>query len=897
MSLGYGTGNLSCRNDCRLDTVYCYNQTNFCGDNQLRAGEQCEGTQSIPCNMLNPQFTSTTLASCIQSNCTYSTRYCNGATQGRCGDNIVQTPNTAGLYEQCDGSTGGLQCSQINSLFVTGTLTCGANCLYNTTLCELSPQRICGDYAVNRLGEVCDGEDFAGTTCESLGFSGGNLSCIQETCQVNTSQCIKTNTSRFCGDGILQKPNDAIFMEQCDGTNLSGKTCTSFTGYTGGNLACYSDCTFDYSSCSRVTTPTCQDGVRNQISEECDRTDLVGFTCGFFGFTNGSLLCTNDCKLNKSLCSSTAGACGDNIVQRPNVKGADEECDGSDLDGMTCEDLEYDIGTLKCKGDCSFDQSNCSYSEVEEGFCGDGILGSYELCDGNLWGRVTGCDYFETYSGGVLACRYDNCQFDTTGCLPVSVIPNASCYDLEKNGDETDLNCGGSCPSCINGRTCLINGDCISNYCKSGICVEASCEDDMMNGLETDIDCGGNCNGCEEGKACNSGSDCLSGLFCHPFNRKCIAPSCDDGFQNGDETGIDCGGSCPLACSSNQGCMSDRDCEQGMNCVAGKCISNQNADSDGDGMPDWWENRYFLDANDPSDAYQDLDNDGRTNLDEFIDGTDPTQADGFVEESKSPLPMILLIIGIILMLLSTGFLIYSRKVLVPQQRRAAASARMAQQQAAQQKPGIKPSAMSGVGAPGSLAQRLAQRQAARKSSLKGFGDEKATEAGSQGIKTDASSVEGTKPDESKKPKDEFIPISKLGKIVDKGKEAVHSAQKHEKHKSGIFEKLKEFTMAYRKGDKGDKENLMEKKKQGEEKAGINGADNADKLKLDKLDKKPDNQPDKQADKKADDRQEEQKNKQQDKKQDSGTDENKEPDKNKGAGKKQPDNPEPKQIKG
>src|SRR5271157_2786511 len=27
------------------------------------------------------------------------------------------------------------------------------------------------------------------------------------------------------------------------------------------------------------------------------------------------------------------------------------------------------------------------------------------------------------------------------------------------------------------------------------------------------------------------------------------APTCTDGKQNGDETGIDCGGSCPLACT------------------------------------------------------------------------------------------------------------------------------------------------------------------------------------------------------------------------------------------------------------------------------------------------------------------------------------------------------------
>ena len=50
------------------------------------------------------------------------------------------------------------------------------------------------------------------------------------------------------------------------------------------------------------------------------------------------------------------------------------------------------------------------------------------------------------------------------------------------------------------------------------------------------------------------------------------------------------------------------------------------ADSDGDGMPDWWEAKYGLNLA-VNDAAGDLDQDGVSNLNEFRLGTDPTRAD------------------------------------------------------------------------------------------------------------------------------------------------------------------------------------------------------------------------------------------------------------------------------
>jgi hypothetical protein len=52
-----------------------------------------------------------------------------------------------------------------------------------------------------------------------------------------------------------------------------------------------------------------------------------------------------------------------------------------------------------------------------------------------------------------------------------------------------------------------------------------------------------------------------------------------------------------------------------------------NIDTDGDGLPDWWETNNGLNPNDPNDTALDADNDGLSNFEEYQNGTKPQKKD------------------------------------------------------------------------------------------------------------------------------------------------------------------------------------------------------------------------------------------------------------------------------
>ena len=96
---------------------------------------------------------------------------------------------------------------------------------------------------------------------------------------------------------------------------------------------------------------------------------------------------------------------------------------------------------------------------------------------------------------------------------------------------------------------------------------DPTCDDGIQNGNETGVDCGGDCSACA---TCDDGvqNGNETGVDCGGDCAAC--PTCDDGVQNGNETGVDCGGDCAACPTCDDGLQNGN--ETGVDC-GGDCAA------------------------------------------------------------------------------------------------------------------------------------------------------------------------------------------------------------------------------------------------------------------------------------------------------------------------------------
>ncbi len=150
-----------------------------------------------------------------------------------------------------------------------------------------------------------------------------------------------------------------------------------------------------------------------------------------------------------------------------------------------------------------------------------------------------------------------NTTFSQVVCLP------NGCYDFIINDSYGDGLFDGNntgtytVTELTNNNTVLASGSGnfgssqTTNFCVNGG-TPPTCTDGIQNGDETGVDCGGsNCPVCPP--SCTDGiqNQDETGVDCGGSNCPACPPTCTDGIQNGDEEGVDCGGSNCAPCPCN----------------------------------------------------------------------------------------------------------------------------------------------------------------------------------------------------------------------------------------------------------------------------------------------------------------------------------------------------------
>jgi len=249
----------------------------------------------------------------------------------------------------------------------------------------------CGD-GILQTGEVCDGTDLGGQTCQTAaGYESGELLC-RDTCQLDLSDC------HTCGDGHLQGP------ETCDDENL------------GAGDGCDADCKAEPGWVCQGEPSRCVESCGNgqlDSGEACDDENLA--------FDDG---CTPNCQIEHGwICdgepSQCHTLCGDGLV------AGDEACD----DGNTGEGDG-------CSGACQVEHGWSCDGEpsICETTCGDGVRAATEDCDDGNLTSGDGCSAQCQHEDG-WACQGEPSLCDTV-CGDGVIVGNEDCDDGNRHGGD-----------------------------------------------------------------------------------------------------------------------------------------------------------------------------------------------------------------------------------------------------------------------------------------------------------------------------------------------------------------------------------------------------------------------------------------------------------------------------
>jgi hypothetical protein len=456
-------------------------------------------------------------------------------TGSTCATNTGADANLLVEYKmQATGDTDACAGTSCNG-FCTTTTADPSNCGQCGTACPSG--QACTNGACP--GGCTGGQVFCSGACTNTQTDNNNCGGCGNLCKTGFS---------FCSAGacvpLLPNGGSCTSSSQCLGGNCTGGVCT--TACAAGQVLCNGTCVNEQTD-----------------SNNCGACGVVCAGCGP-GLTAclGSDVCQNGGCQNTLVCANTqsdpnnCGACGKVCLTNNDTPA----CQAGSCGIQSCNPGFADCDRNPANG-CEVNLNN---SVLNCGACGNVCVSGQTCSNGACAGQPLG-----GACSSNAACASNICDFVSSTCV------SNFCVDQRKDGVETDIDCGGgTCGACAVGKACINDTDCVSNACNfvSHLCMSSQCTDQQKDGAETDVDCGGGtCAACSLGLKCQVNTDCSSNA-CDAASFTCVNSQCSDHKQDGTETDIDCGGSNSCnRCNVGQMCQVSNDCNPGHVCSSGRC--------------------------------------------------------------------------------------------------------------------------------------------------------------------------------------------------------------------------------------------------------------------------------------------------------------------------------------
>ncbi|MFH0979249.1 MAG: thrombospondin type 3 repeat-containing protein [Candidatus Woesearchaeota archaeon] len=309
---------------------------------------------------------------------------CNDGIDNDCDSTGWQTQNT-GNREDCSDSDC-LMSASCNTACISGQdWSEGRLACVAGKLVECNEENSCDIRRIQNHDYVCNGSDWVNIIeCQNSGRCANGYYLINGKGACDLSRPATSNT---CGNGVIEP------VEQCEGTMMpQGINCQSF-GYSSGTLKC-SNCLLQETDCIGGAAGSCGDNSI-QMGEQCDGT-ANSFTCQNFNqeLTSGQLRCTN-CKLDTTECSKSGLLEPDESQTLCEAIGEGNQglCDANGKSG--CWNPSASAENQYCCGDDGvLDTWLTSNGACEEGtFCKDKLCSSL-MCSAGMqcsWSTLTNC--------------------------------------------------------------------------------------------------------------------------------------------------------------------------------------------------------------------------------------------------------------------------------------------------------------------------------------------------------------------------------------------------------------------------------------------------------------------------------------------------------------------------